>query len=149
MNIHVDTIWIWKVWKAGKKFNMCIPLGAPFSKVKNVTFHNFVMKKLLKIGLLTPRRRQTNILRREECMCMFPGPAVPVCSLVSFHFLWAIQPIRPVQCVSRNLRLLGCQVTQYEKWTRCQGISGRSRLRSLLCRWEEYQCCQCHPSRVF
>ena len=28
---------------------------------------------------------------------MLPGPAVPVSCLVSFHFLWAIHPIRPVQ----------------------------------------------------
>ena len=27
---------------------------------------------------------------------MLPGPAVPGCCLVSFHFLWAIHPIRPV-----------------------------------------------------
>ena len=25
-----------------------------------------------------------------------PGPAVPGCCLISFHFLWAIHPIRPV-----------------------------------------------------
>ena len=29
--------------------------------------------------------------------CMLPGPAVPGCSLISFHFLWAIHPIRPVR----------------------------------------------------
>ena len=28
---------------------------------------------------------------------MLPGPAVPGSSLVSFHFLWAIHPIRPVK----------------------------------------------------
>ena len=28
---------------------------------------------------------------------MLPGPAVPGCCLISFHFLWAIHPIRPVQ----------------------------------------------------
>ena len=27
---------------------------------------------------------------------MLPGPAVPGCCLISFHFLWAIHPIRPV-----------------------------------------------------
>ena len=27
---------------------------------------------------------------------MLPGPAVPGCCLISFHFLWAIQLIRPV-----------------------------------------------------
>ena len=26
---------------------------------------------------------------------MLPGPAVPGCCLISFHFLWAIHPIRP------------------------------------------------------
>ena len=28
---------------------------------------------------------------------MLPGPAVPGCCLISFHFLWAIHPIRPVE----------------------------------------------------
>ena len=28
---------------------------------------------------------------------MLPGPAVPGCCLISFHFLLAIHPIRPVQ----------------------------------------------------
>ena len=27
---------------------------------------------------------------------MLPGPAVPGCCLISFYFLWAIHPIRPV-----------------------------------------------------
>ena len=29
--------------------------------------------------------------------CMLPGPAVPGCYLILFHFLWAIHPIRPVR----------------------------------------------------
>ena len=34
---------------------------------------------------------------------MLPGPAVPGCCLISFHFLWAIHPICPVQCFSSTL----------------------------------------------
>ena len=47
---------------------------------------------------------------------MLPGPAVPSCCLSSFHFLWAIHPIRPVEslrptpfphvCVSLSLSVL-------------------------------------------
>ena len=33
---------------------------------------------------------------------MLPGPALPGCCLVSFHFLWAIHPIRRVQVVVEN-----------------------------------------------
>ena len=41
---------------------------------------------------------------------MLPGPAVPSCCLSSFHFLWAIHPIRPTPfphvCVSLSLSVL-------------------------------------------
>ena len=36
---------------------------------------------------------------------MLPGPAVPGCRLIYFHFLWAIHPIRPVQAGRRALVL--------------------------------------------
>ena len=36
---------------------------------------------------------------------MLPGSAVPRCCLVSFHFLWAIHPIRPVHNTVLVLRM--------------------------------------------
>ena len=32
---------------------------------------------------------------------LLPGPAVPVCSLVSFHFLWAMTP-QAVHCIAAD-----------------------------------------------
>ena len=37
---------------------------------------------------------------------MLPGPAVPGCCLFSFHFLWAIHPIRHVQALLDGLAKL-------------------------------------------
>ena len=33
---------------------------------------------------------------------MLPGPAVPGSCFASFHFLWAIHPIRPVHIIARE-----------------------------------------------
>ena len=35
--------------------------------------------------------------KTKEQPSMLPGPALPGCCLISFNFLWAIHPIRPVQ----------------------------------------------------
>ena len=37
---------------------------------------------------------------------MLPGPAVSGCCLVSFHFMWAIHPIRPVHTYSLGRQLV-------------------------------------------
>ena len=48
-------------------------------------------------------RRKLKEVKQQPSM--FPGPAVPSSCLASFHFRWAIHPIRPVQgwASSRNL----------------------------------------------
>ena len=39
---------------------------------------------------------------------MLPGPAEPGSCLASFHFLWAIVHIRPVQLLSDNITVSVC-----------------------------------------
>ena len=43
---------------------------------------------------------------------MLPGPAVPGCCLISFHFLWAIHPIRPVHRCNSVHGDMVCQSTK-------------------------------------
>ena len=46
---------------------------------------------------------------------MLPGPGVPGCCLISFHFLWAIHPIRPV-VQSSQLTAGGTQPFSNSSW---------------------------------
>ena len=41
----------------------------------------------------------------KQLPSMLPGPAVPGSCLASFHFQWAIHPIRPVQGKMRHDRI--------------------------------------------
>ena len=45
------------------------------------------------MGWMVHRKRKES----KQQPNMLPGSAVPGCCLISFHFLWAIHPIRPVQ----------------------------------------------------
>ena len=49
----------------------------------------------------------------KQVPSMLPGTAVPGCSLVSFHFLWAILCPQAVQCIADN----GSAVLSNEGWT--------------------------------
>ena len=48
---------------------------------------------------------------------MLPGPAVPGCCLVSFHFLWAILCPQAVDRNSEN----GCMMSNQEHFSRVMG----------------------------
>ena len=54
-----------------------------------------------RMGWMAHRKRKET----KQQPSMLPGPAVPGCCLVSFHFLWAIQPIRPVSRASSHMQL--------------------------------------------
>ena len=43
----------------------------------------------------------------KQLPSMLPGPAVPGCCSLYFHFLWAIHPIRPVQASPLTVTMLG------------------------------------------
>ena len=56
-----------------------------------------VVKFLVKRNLVPQMRKFSPALKEtKQQPSMLPGPAVPGCCLISFHFLWAIHPIRPV-----------------------------------------------------
>ena len=50
---------------------------------------------------------------------MLPGPAVPVCCLVSFHFQWAIHPIRPVYLFLHNKKWIFVACAAMEEMWDC------------------------------
>ena len=54
-------------------------------------------------------------IESKQQSSMLPGPAVPGCCLISFHFLWDIHPIRPALHLN-GYNLQACGVTRSKVW---------------------------------
>ena len=86
---------------------------------------------------------------------MLPGPAVPGCCLISFHFLCAIHPIRPVVVLDSNKLFFSNKLSVFIHWCTQTWISvrrqelrdtqtGPGRLRLINLFWLNVTFVSCH-----
>ena len=78
----------WQIGRRGLRGGGWQPLCRQFQTRRNNSTHLSAGR----MGWMLHRKWQGT----KQLPSMLPGPAVPGCCLISFHFLWAIHPIRPV-----------------------------------------------------
>ena len=64
---------------------------------------------------------------------MLPGPAEPGCCFISFHFRWAIHPIRPVHVRFPSLARSHCSKDRYARLSDEMPVPGRGAMVSEMC----------------